>query len=298
VKIGARGTTVPVGSYYGYPTGIVGLRLFPNPDFDAAAAKRWDPKRFYEDPSYYNDKNLVRPYRIGMSCAFCHVGPNPIKPPDDPENPKWENLSSNVGAQYFWVDRILMWNPDASSFPYQLFHTSRPGTLDTSLISTDNINNARWGKSQQQAVQRFFPGRRTDEILPASEYGLDAARPQGRLRFSRRSRRIESRLSQHWAFQRRVAAALPRPRRRPADFADRDLCRAQEFRVLGSDGTTNARHGLVFSEEHRCASFERCAGWRGLPHKRSERAPTRSNGLRRSLCTVPLQQDSYACSGC
>ena len=143
VKIGSRGDTVPVASYYGYPTGIVGLRLFPNPDFDAAAAKRWDPKRYYEDPTYYNDKNLIRPYRVGMSCAFCHVGPNPIKPPDDPENPKWENLSSNVGAQYFWVDRIFVWKPDASNFPYQLFHTSRPGTLDTSLISSDNINNPR-----------------------------------------------------------------------------------------------------------------------------------------------------------
>src|SRR5271170_7185014 len=73
VKIGARGDTVPTGSYYGYPTGIVGLRLFPNPDFDAAAAKRWDPKRYYEDTSYYNDKKLIRPYRVGMSCAFCHV---------------------------------------------------------------------------------------------------------------------------------------------------------------------------------------------------------------------------------
>jgi hypothetical protein len=143
VKIGARGSAIPVGSYYGYPTGIVGLRLFPNPDFDEAAAKKWDPKRFYEEEKYYNDKKLIRPYRVGMSCAFCHVGPNPIKPPEDPENPKWENLSSNVGAQYFWVDRILMWNPDPTSFPFQLFHTSRPGTLDTSLISTDNINNPR-----------------------------------------------------------------------------------------------------------------------------------------------------------
>ena len=34
VAIGARGKTMPVGSYYGEPTGIVGLRLFPNPDFD------------------------------------------------------------------------------------------------------------------------------------------------------------------------------------------------------------------------------------------------------------------------
>ena len=143
VAIGARGKTVPVGSYYGYPTGIVGLRLFPNPDFDDAAAKRWDPKRFYDDPSYYNDKKLVRPYRVGMTCGFCHVGPNPIKPPADPENPKWENLSSNVGAQYFWVDRIFAWQADESSFAFQLFHTSRPGTLDTSLVSSDNINNPR-----------------------------------------------------------------------------------------------------------------------------------------------------------
>ncbi len=143
VKIGARGKNIPVGSYYGYASGIVGLRLFPNPDFDEAAAKKWDPKRYYDDPSYYNDKNLVRPYRVGMSCGFCHVGPSPTKPPDDPENPKWENLSSIVGAQYFWTDRILAWESDESSFPVQLFHSYRPGTLDTSLISTDNINNPR-----------------------------------------------------------------------------------------------------------------------------------------------------------
>jgi hypothetical protein len=143
VKIGARGKNIPAGSYYGYGSGIVGLRLFPNPDFDEAAAKKWDAKRFYTDPSYYNDKKLIRPYRVGMSCGFCHVGPNPIKPPADPENPKWENLSSNVGAQYLWVERVLAWKPDMSSFPIQLFHTSRPGTLDTSLISSDNINNPR-----------------------------------------------------------------------------------------------------------------------------------------------------------
>ncbi len=78
-----------------------------------------------------------------MSCAFCHVGPHPTKPPADPENPKWENLSSNVGAQYFWIDRIFSWQADPSSFAFQLFHTSRPGTLDTSLVSSDNINNPR-----------------------------------------------------------------------------------------------------------------------------------------------------------
>lgn len=143
VKVGARGKNLPIGSYYGWATGIVGLRLFPNPDFDEAAAKKWDAERYYNDSSYYNSKDLIRPYRVGMSCGFCHVGPNPVKPPADPEHPKWENLSSNVGAQYFWVDRIFSWEADPTSYVFQMFHTARPGTVDTSLVSTDNINNPR-----------------------------------------------------------------------------------------------------------------------------------------------------------
>lgn len=144
VKIGARGENgLPVGSYYGYGTGIVGLRLFPNPAFDAKAAADWDPEKYYNDPAYYQRKDLIKPYRVGMSCGFCHVGPNPSRPPADFENPKWENLNSNPGAQYFWIDRIFDWNPDASNFIFQLFHTSRPGALDTSLVSSDQINNPR-----------------------------------------------------------------------------------------------------------------------------------------------------------
>lgn len=153
VRVGARGKTLydkngiarefPVGSIYGYATGVVGLRLFPNPKFDEEAARKWDAKRYYEDPTYYLSKDLVKPYRVGMSCAFCHVAFNPVKPPGDPENPKWENLSSNVGAQYYWVDRVFMWEADETSIAYQVIHKSRPGALDTSLISTDYMNNPR-----------------------------------------------------------------------------------------------------------------------------------------------------------
>ena len=155
VKVGARGATVPLGSYYGEPTGVIGLRLFPNPEFDEAARRRWNSERFYNDPAYYSDRDLVRPYRVGMSCGFCHVGPNPIRPPADPENPKWEELSSIVGAQYFWWDRVFNWlgaKNEASIF-YQALHVSRPGTLDTSLVSTDNINNPR----TMNAVYNFAP---------------------------------------------------------------------------------------------------------------------------------------------
>lgn len=169
VKLGARGRTLPspagpkllpVGSYYGEPTGIVGLRLFTNPAFDEAAAKKWDPERFYTDPSYYLSKDLVRPYRVGMSCGFCHVGPNPVDPPADPENPKWENLSSLVGAQYFWVDRIFFWDADKTSYIFQVFHASRPGTVDTSAISTDNINNPRTMNAVYNLGERLQLGKR------------------------------------------------------------------------------------------------------------------------------------------
>ena len=144
-RVGARGSTVPVGSYYGEPTGVIGLRLFPNPDFDEEAKSRWDPVRYYTDPDYYFDPKLVRPYRVGMTCAFCHVGPNPIKPPVNAESPEWANLSSNVGAQYFWWDRVFNWRGDTATNTvfYQALHVSRPGTLDTSLVSSDSINNPR-----------------------------------------------------------------------------------------------------------------------------------------------------------
>src|SRR5688572_21724532 len=49
VKIGARGKNIPVGSYYGYATGVVGLRLFPNPDFDEKAQKAWNAEKRSEE---------------------------------------------------------------------------------------------------------------------------------------------------------------------------------------------------------------------------------------------------------
>ena len=171
VKIGARGHTVPVGSYYGQPSGIVGLRLFPNPDFDEAAKKKWDPKRYYNDPNYYNDQTLVRPYRVGMSCGFCHVGPNPSHSPPDPENPKWEHINSNPGAQYFWVDRIFVWNPvnSQANFIFQLFHSQEPGALDTSFVSTDYINNPRTMNAIYNVKARIEGGGRFPELLAGGE---------------------------------------------------------------------------------------------------------------------------------
>jgi hypothetical protein len=69
-------------------------------------------------------------------------------------------LSSNVGAQYFWVDRIFFQEADDTNFAFQLFHASRPGTLDTSFVSTDSINNPRTMNAVYLLLPRLLEARR------------------------------------------------------------------------------------------------------------------------------------------
>lgn len=128
---------------YGRSTGIVGLRLFANPEFDDDARRRWDPVRYRNDPAYYGDPKLVRPYRVGMACGFCHVGPNPIAPPAEPEKPAWDNLSSYIGAQYWRAAPIFSFAARPENFFYQVLASMPPGTVDTSALASDNINNPR-----------------------------------------------------------------------------------------------------------------------------------------------------------
>ena len=57
--------------------------------------------------------------------------------------PQWADLSSTVGAQYMWVDRLFIYRANPDNYFFQLVHTYRPGAMDTSLVSTDYINNPR-----------------------------------------------------------------------------------------------------------------------------------------------------------
>lgn len=147
---------------YGYPSGVVGLRLLPNPDFfgDTPAAEQarayWKEKVTDAAPGAYYlkdtkdrprqaihaDPALVRPFRISMACAFCHVAPHPLNPPADPENPEWANLSSIIGAQYWNPPKAFLNLKQPHSFLWQLVASQQRGTVDASLVSTDHINNA------------------------------------------------------------------------------------------------------------------------------------------------------------
>jgi hypothetical protein len=132
----------PDPAVYGYSSGVVGLRLYPNPEFKGAAVVRWDAGRYYSDYRFATDPGTIRPYRVGMSCAFCHVSPDPLRPPTDPESPEWQNLSGTIGNQYLRVREVLGNTLEKHNLLYHVIDSQMPGTIDTSLIASDNINNA------------------------------------------------------------------------------------------------------------------------------------------------------------
>jgi hypothetical protein len=138
---------------YGYPSGVFGLRLMLNPDFfgktkDAEKARSYWKQRvegtngqYYTNTEIHADPKLIRPFRISMSCGFCHVAPHPLNPPKNVEEPKWENLSGIIGGQY-WDPRPAFGNLlRRPNFLYHFLKSQAPGTIDTSLVSTDHINN-------------------------------------------------------------------------------------------------------------------------------------------------------------
>jgi hypothetical protein len=134
----------PKYEIYGYPSGIVGLRLFKNPEFfnSPTARARWNPERYYKDLDYASRTDTLRPFRVGMSCGFCHIAPHPLNPPLDPEAPEWENLSNNIGNQFMRFRWVFGNTLQPNSFLYHVINAQMPGTIDTSLVASDNINNA------------------------------------------------------------------------------------------------------------------------------------------------------------
>jgi hypothetical protein len=143
---------------YGYPSGVVGLRLWPNPDFfgkSPAAEKareHWNAqvvsdqgKRYYStdpaDADFHADPLLIRPFRVSMACSFCHVGPHPLAPPTNTEHPAWGDMSSMIGNQYWQPSNAFTNLKTPDSFLWQFVASQQPGTIDTSLVATDHINN-------------------------------------------------------------------------------------------------------------------------------------------------------------
>jgi hypothetical protein len=114
---------------YGRPSGVMGFRLFDNPDFKGDAVKAWDPAKYDTDPAYATQKGLVRPYRVGVSCGSCHIAFHPTRPPADVNNPKWENLASAIGNQYISEGRVFAPNVKEGGFFWEMLKTQPRGNI-------------------------------------------------------------------------------------------------------------------------------------------------------------------------
>jgi hypothetical protein len=143
---------------FGYSSGVVGFQLFTNKKFDA---KKWSVNKYLEDPG-----SVEPPYLVGMACALCHVSFNPARPPKDPANPKWENLSSNIGNQYFREGMLFGSKAPRDSFAWQYLYHQQPGTSETSRYPSDFINGPIHMNSIYRLGERLKLARE-ERITPA-----------------------------------------------------------------------------------------------------------------------------------
>lgn len=142
---------------FGTSTGALGIRKFPNPRFDKDAWQRlngsagsWEG---YNRPiaaaaggteaarSHLQDGAIEPPFLIGTSCGACHIAFDPLNPPADPAEPKWENIKGLLGNQYTRISEIMVSGMASNTLEWQMFAHARPGTSDTSAIPTDQVNN-------------------------------------------------------------------------------------------------------------------------------------------------------------
>ncbi len=155
---GTRDRQDPCDLAFGTSTGALGLRKFPNPRF---RAEKWrelnggrigtwegydrklsdDKRRLDSRVSHLLDGSVEPPFYVGMACGACHIAFNPLKPPKDATNPKWENILGAVGNQYARFSEIMASGMAPDSPEWQVFTHARPGTVDTSAVPNDQVHN-------------------------------------------------------------------------------------------------------------------------------------------------------------
>ena len=142
----------------GYSSGVIGLQLFANKNFNP---QKWSLAKYLDDPA-----SVEPPYTVGMTCAFCHVSFKPTRPPVNVHEPTWDNIVSNIGNQYFREGMLFGSDVAHDSFIYQYLATQEPGTSETSRFSNDFIN----GPVMIHSIYRL-PDRlklvHTEKITPA-----------------------------------------------------------------------------------------------------------------------------------
>jgi hypothetical protein len=128
---------------FGTSTGVMGIRKFPNPRFDARVWRELNgsPGTWSGYQTRLDDGSVEPPFLIGISCGSCHIAFDPLNPPEDPAHPEWENIDALVGNQYSRFSELLASGMPKDGLEWQIFSHARPGTVDTSAVPNDTVNN-------------------------------------------------------------------------------------------------------------------------------------------------------------
>lgn len=185
-------------AFMGRASGILGLRLFANPDYQSAA---WNPAEPWQPPAgctpgaregsdasttarESNQDCLQPPLVVGMTCGFCHITFDPENPPADVANPGWQNLAGTLGNIYLREGPLFAWMLDfgEDNFYTHYLRAQQPGTSDTSRIATDDLDNPsaingifHLGSRLAEASTETLPHGGTGAVPHVLKDGADSA---------------------------------------------------------------------------------------------------------------------------
>jgi hypothetical protein len=71
----------------------------------------------------------------------CHVGFDPTNPPENPNEPKWNNLSATIGNQHIRQPLAFFQGAPSNHLANQAVMAGRLGTIDTSIVANDWQHN-------------------------------------------------------------------------------------------------------------------------------------------------------------
>ena len=232
----------------GTPAGIVGLRRFDNPAFDAV---EWSLQ------AYRNDRASIEPpYLVGMSCGFCHVGFSPIKPAGRPEQGDVGESVADDRQSVFRRRQAVQPQHEAVRFPVARGEPAAARDVrHVAICHRSHQQPKRHQHDLQPVVQAGRGGEDAGWIDPPGQ-----PHPERRGRFGRHQRRVAPRLREHRHVRRLLGhAARSHLRREDAAAAVRHGTRAGGLRRLANDRGADAGRRSV-SEDADAAASRRGAG--------------------------------------
>ena len=122
-----------------HSSGVLGYRkYFADPTKDASGKVVFDPASSpYQTDELKKNKRFI----IGHPCVQCHVAFDPTNPPQNPNEPKWENINALIGNQFINQPTMFFQGAPPDSLARMALEAGRNGTIDTSLVANDFQNN-------------------------------------------------------------------------------------------------------------------------------------------------------------